>query len=80
MLIPLHLHLHVITYFFFKSTINDCPQHLNLLACNINSVPRHLDSFIDMCLSPSNNKYDVLGFCETRLAGSISSIYGIEFL
>lgn len=52
--------------------------NLSVLAHNISSIPLHLDSCLDQCISVSSNRYDVLGFCETRLNDSICQLYSIE--
>ena len=55
--------------------INDSVQTtFNLLAI-ISSLPLHLDSFVDQCLNVCKIKYDIVGFCETRLNDAICDLY-----
>ena len=51
---------------------NSC---LTLLAVNISSLPQHFDSFFDQCVNATSLKFDVIGFCETRLNDTICSLY-----
>ena len=52
--------------------------NLNILAYNINSVPKHLDDFSIQCLNRLQMDFDVIGFCETRLTNSICNIYDLS--
>ena len=61
-----------------NNNVKSNPQHLNVLAYNISSIPCHLDNFIDQCINANNECYDVFGFCETRLTDYICNIYNIE--
>lgn len=54
------------------------PLCLNLLAFNISSIPLHLDSCIELCINVTNRRYDVIGFCETRLNDTICKLFSIE--
>ena len=47
--------------------ITEPHPYLKLLAINSLIIPLHLDSCIEQCINVTNRKYDVLGFCETRL-------------
>lgn len=65
-------------YLFLDTFSTDNSNYLNLFAHNISSIPLHLDSCIDQCINSSSIKYDVLGFCETRLNEAISELYSVE--
>ena len=69
----------VCDYYFCDSTFNfDVSKNsLKLLAYNISSIPMNLHTFCDQFLDQSNLKFDVIGFCETRLNDTISSLYKI---
>ena len=54
---------------------NSC---LNLLALNISSIPRHLDSCIDQCINVFDMKFDILGFCETRLSDPLCHLFPLQ--
>ncbi len=64
--------------YIFSDSIKHDISGLNLLAFNISSIPRHLDSCVDQCVNESQVRCDVLAFCETRLNDVICSIYSIE--
>ena len=68
------------SYHFCDTTnINhDVRSSLNILSFNISSLPRHLDTLFDQCLTPTNMKFHVIGLCETRLNDAISSMYRIN--
>lgn len=51
---------------------------LNLAIHNICSIPLHLDSWLVQCYTVTNNRFDVFGFCETRLNGIICQLYKIQ--
>lgn len=51
-----------------EDLINELPSSsLNIFSYNISSVPQHLESFFEQCLTPYNVEFDFLGLCETRL-------------
>ena len=50
---------------------------ISIISYNINSIPLHLNEFIDQCLSPIDHKFNVIGFCETKLTDQIQRIYNI---
>ena len=56
----------------------ESPLCLNLLAHNISSIPLHLESCVEQCINTTNVKFDVLGFCETRLHDGICQLYSID--
>ena len=49
----------------------------SLIHLNICSIPKHLDTFIDECISPLKLQFDVIGFCETRLTNDLEHLYDI---
>lgn len=56
-----------------------CNSHseLNILTLNINSLPLHIDDFMEQCLYTCNSKFHVLSFCETRLNDSLCNLFPI---
>lgn len=48
---------------------------LNILSCNISSVPLYLESLFDQCLLFIDVKFDIIGLCETRLSDDICQLY-----
>lgn len=56
----------------------DCSSILSMLCYNISSIPRHWDEFCDQCLSVLNVRFDILGFCETRLNDNICMLYRLN--
>ena len=49
----------------------------SVIHLNIGSIPKNLDTFIDQCIAPLNQEFDVLGFCETKLTNDIDQLYDI---
>ena len=67
--------------YYFTDTVNnkvDLSKGLKLLSYNISSIPRHFEAFQDQCLEMIEEKFDVIGLCETRLHDSISSLYSLD--
>lgn len=66
--------------YYFCDDLQANLQHNNLkiMSYNISSVPLHMESFNDQCLSTTNIKFDVLGLCETRLHENIESLYKLN--
>lgn len=58
------------------SNLSPCLEKLSALFCNINSVPKNLDTFTSTYL----NKYKpmVLSFCEARLDKNTEDLYPLE--
>ena len=68
-------------YYFCDDVIHNLNlshRNLNLLSYNIRSVPMNLNNFLDQYLNHTELKFDVLGFCETRLNDVICSLYDID--
>ena len=51
---------------------------LKIFSYNISSIPQHLDSLHDQCLSSFSVTLDVIGLCETRLNDNICQLYQLE--
>ena len=67
-------------YIFSDESQNQMFPHdsLKILSYNISSVPQHLESLHDQCLSSFNVASDVIGLCETRLNDNICNFYQLE--
>lgn len=64
--------------YIFCDTFDLNSNYVNLFSFNISSLARHLDGCIHQCINVINARFDVLGFCETRLDNAICNLYQIE--
>ena len=51
---------------------------LKLTCFNINSIPSKLDNYMEELCAFTNNQFDFIGFCESKLNNDIESLYDIE--
>ena len=48
------------------------PNYLNVFCCNINSIPKNLNSLV---LDTPPEAFDIMSFCETKLTSNIQQLY-----
>ena len=71
---------HTFWQYIFLNDINRKLSEANVfsvLIMNIRSLANNLQILIDQCLT-DNDKFDVMGFSETRLDNNIESFYALK--
>ena len=61
-----------------KNTLNNYDHNntMSVISLNINSLPDHMEEFLDQCL-PSLDLFDILGFTESKLSNDIQHLCSI---